>query len=450
MSHATHCETELGDCDTIVAVATAPGRGGVGIVRLSGPAAIVIAEQLGRRSFEPRCATFTRYRDADGDLIDEGITLTFEHGASFTGETVAELQAHGGPVVMLRLVRAAIALGARPARPGEFSERAFLNGRLDLTQLEAVADLIAASTEAAARGAVRSLSGAFSNEVNRLADSLREIRGRVEADIDFPDEGIDAESVAISLATLVAHRNALTNTLSGARRGARLAEGAVVAIVGPPNAGKSSLLNVLAEQEVAIVSDVPGTTRDVLNVDFSLHGLPVRLLDTAGIRVTSDAVEQEGVRRAMRHLAEADLVVLMRDISQTVDTEVEEQIRAAAKQVLTVGNKSDLGVLPGNTSDVLISIVTGEGLGELKDRMAEVLGHIPDSSAYTARARHVDLLERCATHMDSAIELLSAGVGAEFVAEELRLAGIALGEIVGQVTSDELLGDIFSRFCIGK
>ena len=450
MSPARSSETRSGDGDTIVAIATPPGRGGVGIVRISGPAAIAIAEQLGRRKFLARQAAFTRFRARSGEVLDEGITLVFDAGASFTGEAVAELQGHGGPLVLQGLVRAVLAEGARLARPGEFSERAFLNGRMDLAQAEAVADLIASGSEAAVRGALRSLSGAFSRHVDVLAGSLRDMRVRVEAGIDFPEDDLEAELVELTLSGLAQVSDALARVLKSARQGVRLSQGALVALVGSPNVGKSSLLNALAGEDAAIVTAIPGTTRDVVRVDLELAGLPIRLLDTAGLRVSDDPVEQEGIRRARDLLPTADLVLWVKDASETIPDVLPAEWLKPSKRVLTVGNKADLAEGDPSQYDLLVSARTGEGLDDLIRAITGSVGFEPDSSAFTARQRHVDLLESCASHLDAATLLLAEGHGLELVAEELRLAHDELGRIVGHVSADELLGAIFSTFCIGK
>lgn len=450
MSPARHSDKTNFANETIVAVATPPGRGGVGIVRLSGPEAIVIAEKIGRRMFKPRQATFTRFRNASGELLDEGLTIVFEAGASYTGEPVAEFQGHGGPVVMQRLVKAALAEGARLARPGEFSERAFLNGRMDLTQAEAVADLIASGSEAAARGALQSLSGEFSRRVNALAAELRGLRTQIEALIDFPDEELDAALIDVSSARLRSLAGQVDDLLTGARRGVRLSRGAVIAIIGEPNVGKSSLLNALSGEDAAIVTDIPGTTRDVLRVDLEILGLPIRLLDTAGLRITDDPVEQEGIRRALAVLPTADLVLVIRDVSAIRPAPLPEEWLIGAKQVLTIGNKADLSVNSAEHCDLLVSAKTGEGLPQLTHAIVESLGYSAEGSAFTARQRHVGLLEAVQRCIQSARVLISEDAGMELVAEELRMAHDRLGEIVGRVSADELLGDIFSTFCIGK
>ncbi len=450
MSLARSSDRLPSPAETIVAIATPPGRGGVGIVRVSGPDAIRIAEKLGRRAFQPRLATLTRFRSESGELLDEGLTITFEAGASFTGEPVAELQGHGGPIVLERLVRAVIREGARFARPGEFSERAFLNGRMDLVQAEAVADLIASGTEAAARGALRSLSGEFSQAVDSIAAELRSIRVQLEALIDFPDEEIDQALIDLSQARLLELNTQLDALINKARQGVRLTQGAVIAIVGQPNVGKSSLLNALAKEDAAIVTDIPGTTRDLVRVDLELEGLPIRLLDTAGLRLTTDTVEQEGIRRALAVLPSADLVLVVRDARNSGEDGLPSHWLSDVKQVLTVGNKADLGASSSHNCDVLVSARTGEGLNALTRAITAALGFQSEGSTFTARQRHVDLLERAVGHTAAASALLTTNLGIELMAEELRLAHERLGEIVGRVSADQLLGDIFSTFCIGK
>lgn len=436
--------------DTIVAVATPPGRGGVGIVRVSGPKALEIAESLGRKPFKPRLATLTRFFDQSGELLDEGITICFEAGASYTGEPVVELQGHGGPIVMQRLLRATLAAGARLARPGEFTERAFLSGRMDLAQAEAVADLIASGSETAARAAVRSLTGEFSIRTDAVADALRMIRIRVEALIDFPDEELDLAANEDSKEELHQLAEDLDGLLDVSRQGARLSRGAVIAIVGEPNAGKSSLLNVLAGEEAAIVTAIPGTTRDVLRVDLDIEGLPIRLLDTAGLRQTTDPVEQEGIKRASVSLASADLVIHVRDVCQPGSETFAKQWLGTAKQVLIVGNKMDLDGPYVQGCDVLVSAVTRQGVEALRHRIVSAIGFDPAATTFTARERHVRLLEETRLHVQTAIALIDAKAHPEITAEELRLAHDCIGQISGKVTADELLGDIFSTFCIGK
>ena len=448
MSRKTSSDSSGGNEDTIAAVATPPGRGGIGVIRISGPRAIGIAETLCRRQFQARHATLSWFLAADGERLDQGLVLVFNGDGSFTGEPVAELHGHGGPMVLRRIMHAVLALGARIARPGEFSERAFLNGRMDLAQAEAVADLIASGSEAAARGAVQSLSGTFSRAVEALAEQLRALRVLVEAQIDFPDEELDLEDVLFSRSEFESLTRGVENLLGKARRGARLGQGATVAIVGPPNAGKSSLLNALSEDEVAIVTPIPGTTRDLLKVDLVIQGLPIRLIDTAGLRETEDPIEQEGIRRARQALQNADLVVEVEDLTCPPDQRLPGTWLEGVASTLRVGNKLDMA--PGREALVNVSALTGAGIKQLEAAILERLEYQPDSSGFTARDRHVALLQAVSDHLNLAGTLTGQKVGSEFVAEELRLAHDALGEIVGRVSADMLLGDIFSTFCIGK
>jgi tRNA modification GTPase len=449
----------LDSSDTIGALATPPGRGGIGIVRLSGPATRAIAKGLLGRCPPARMARLQPFRAADGETLDVGLALFFPAPHSFTGEDVLELHGHGGPVVLDRLLARTLELGARLARPGEFSQRAFLNGKLDLAQAEAIADLIASGSEAAARSALRSLQGAFSARIAALVERLTALRTYVEAAIDFPDEEIDFLAdgqVAHGLDALAGELAAVT---AAAARGRLLHDGLTVVIAGPPNAGKSSLLNRFAGQESAIVTDLPGTTRDLLREYVQLDGLPLHLIDTAGLRASDDRVEQEGVRRAREALAGADRALLVLDDSVR-DPPAETALRATLPEglpVTVVRNKIDLsgraagpGVGPDGP-EIALSLVTGDGFDALREHLMEVSGYSgSEEGDFMARRRHLDALARAGQALAAAGEQLAGHAGGELVAEELRLAQQALGEITGAVTSDDLLGRIFAEFCIGK
>ena len=398
------------------------------------------------RSLTPRRATLADFRAPSGELIDQGIALAFAEGASFTGEPVVELQGHGSPVALALLLNAAVTHGARIAQPGEFTERSFVSGVMDLAQAEAVADLIASSSEAAVRGAAQSLKGVFSERIQALSEQMLQLRVYLEADIDFPDEEVDVLAGDEVLNRLVELTSALEQLIGESEQGVRLATGATIAIVGRPNAGKSSLLNRWSGAETAIVTEIPGTTRDLLNVDVVLRGLAVRLVDTAGLRETDDPVEREGVRRALNQLADADLVIHLRDLAAP-DAQVPADWLAAASEVIEVWNKADL---VADAPDGAISARSGVGVDALTERVVRQLGHVPDGSAFTARQRHVDALRSALAAVSAATPLAQAREHAELIAEEVRQAHRALGEIVGEVTSDALLGEIFSSFCIGK
>ncbi|SEM25185.1 tRNA modification GTPase trmE [Pseudoxanthomonas sp. GM95] len=441
--------------DTIAAVATAAGAGGVGIVRLSGPQALAIAAAMGAGMLPPRQARYARFVDGEGKVIDDGIALAFVAPASFTGEDVVELQAHGSPVVLRTLVARACALGARAARPGEFSERAFLNGKLDLAQAEAIADLIAAGDARAARAARRSLDGVFSRRVEAAAEQLVRLRVHVEAAIDFADEPLDTLGGAAVRAGLVELRAGLTTLLADAERGRRLRDGLHVVIVGPPNAGKSSLLNALAGRERAIVTDVAGTTRDTLHETIRVDGLELTLVDTAGLREGGDAIEREGMRRAGDELQRADVALVMVDARdpQAGQASVAGVLDSGTRQ-LWLHNKTDLlpadHAVPGEALG--ISTRTGAGIAALLARLqALVTGEAVESAEgeFSARARHVLALEQALAHLDLAKREIDHDT-LELAAEELRLAHDALGEITGKISPDALLGRIFSTFCIGK
>jgi len=446
--------------DTIAAIATAAGAGGVGIVRLSGPRSLAIAESLCGRRLRPRHAHHVRFDDGNGETIDDGIALSFAAPRSFTGEDVVELQAHGSPVVLQQLVARACALGARPARPGEFSERAFLNDRLDLAQAEAIADLIAASDARAARAARRSLDGVFSQRVEALAAGLSGLRVHVEAAIDFADESLDTLGGAAVRQRLARARTDLAQLLAEAERGRKLRDGLHAVIVGPPNAGKSSLLNALAGSDRAIVTDMPGTTRDVLRESMRLDGLELTLVDTAGLREGGDAIEREGMRRARAELQTADLALVVVDARDPAPglAAVEADIGTVPLRLL-IHNKSDLLASPdddmgdGGIGNALrVSAVSGQGLEILHQRLrALAMGSTEEASAgeFSARGRHVEALQRAQVHIEAANSELRHEM-LELAAEELRLAHEALGEITGKISADDMLGRIFSSFCIGK
>jgi tRNA modification GTPase len=438
--------------DTIVAAATPPGTGGVGVVRISGPD----VERIGRAMLgslpEPRTATYRAFRGKNGTEIDTGIALYFPGPASFTGESVLELQGHGGPVVMALLVDVAIELGARQAESGEFTKRAFLNGKLDLAQAEAIADLIESGTEQAARAALRSLSGEFSEAVNALAEKLIRLRMHVEAAIDFPEEEIDFLSDAALLARLEDCGTEFESLRKRARIGRVLRDGYHVVIVGKPNAGKSSLLNRLSGEESAIVTEIAGTTRDILREQINIEGLAVELIDTAGIRENPDRIEEEGIRRAREALKKADAVLWIQDATDEQPAVLDESVPDDAP-VIVVHNKIDLlGEPPGADHDVVrLSARTGEGIDVLRTKLRQLAGYRDlGEGAFTARRRHLDALRRAARHFEAGRTALDETRAGELLAEELRLAQEALGQITGAVSSDDLLGRIFADFCIGK
>jgi tRNA modification GTPase len=439
--------------DTIVAVATPPGRGGIGIVRVSGPGAAAVGRGLLGELPPPRVATARRFRDAGGAPLDAGLALWCPAPRSFTGEDVLELHGHGGAVVLDLLVERCLALGARPARPGEFSERAFLNDKLDLAQAEAVADLIDAGSAAAARAALRSLEGEFSSRVQALEAGLVELRVYVEASIDFGDEDLELLEQGGVARRLAALGDELEALAASAEQGRLLQEGCTVVIAGRPNAGKSSLLNALAGHEAAIVTEVPGTTRDVLRERVDLDGLPLLLLDTAGLRERPERVEAEGIRRARAELARADHVLYVVDAADPEALAAQPAERATLAPdvpVTVVFNKADLAA-PPPAGGIAISALTGSGLAELRAALRAALGYRPaEAGVVSARRRHLDALGRARICLAAAARRLGEGAGTELVAEELRLAHDALGEITGRFTSEDLLGRIFASFCIGK
>ncbi|MCE8023996.1 MULTISPECIES: tRNA uridine-5-carboxymethylaminomethyl(34) synthesis GTPase MnmE [Halomonadaceae] len=448
--------------DTIAALATPPGRGGVGIIRVSGPLCATIAEAVVGHRPEPRRAHYGPFHGAAG-IIDEGIALYFAGPHSFTGEDVLELQGHGGPVIMDLLLERCVQLGARLARPGEFSERAFLNDKLDLAQAEAIADLIEASSRSAAENALRSLQGEFSRRVASLVDKLIELRMYVEAAIDFPEEEIDFLADGRVAEMLAGVQAELAEVRTAAGQGALMREGMNVVIAGRPNAGKSSLLNALTEQETAIVTDIAGTTRDVLREHIHLDGMPLHVIDTAGLRDTPDAVEQIGVARAWAEIEKADRVLLLVDATTTAATDPmaiwpEFVARLPDPTRLTlVRNKIDTsqeqaGFDGADTTPVIrLSARTGAGLENLKAHLKAVMGFTATTEGrFSARRRHLDALDRAQRALTNGEEQLSGYGAGELLAEDLRDAQQALGEITGEFSADDLLGEIFGSFCIGK
>ena len=449
------------DLDTICAQTTPPGRGGVGIIRLSGPNALTYGQQLSRNQGLLRVAHYGPFLDSQGEQVDAGISLYFKAPDSFTGEDVFEFQGHGGQVVMDVLQRELTLLGARVARPGEFSERAFLNDKMDLAQAESIADLIDASSEQAARNALRSLQGVFSTHVNTLVESLIYLRLYVEAAIDFPEEEIDFLADGKVAALLDTARSDLDHLLKQAQQGSLLQEGMQVVIAGAPNAGKSSLLNALAGQDRAIVTDIAGTTRDLLKESINIDGLPLHIIDTAGLRESPDKVEQIGIERAVEAIGQADQVILLQEASDTTTPQKHWQQLMGAQPIpsaLTlVRNKIDLcDQLPNLTQVdgvdcIYVSAKHGQGLDLLRRQLKQVVGYQATlEGGFSARRRHLDALQRCASLLREGAEQLSYRQAGELLAEDLRLAQECLSEITGSFTSDDLLGRIFGSFCIGK
>jgi len=445
--------------DTIAAIATPAGHGGVGIVRLSGADTPAIAQQLLGRLPRPRRAEIQRFTEADGTLIDEGLVLYFQAPASFTGEHVLELHGHGGPVVMDSLLRRVLSLGARPARPGEFSERAFLNNKLDLAQAEAIADLIESATTAAARAAAQSLQGEFSSRVHALVDQVTRLRMYVEAAIDFPEEEIDFLSDDTITQLLAALRADFDDMRARAQQGQLLRDGMTLVIAGRPNAGKSSLLNALSGRDAAIVTEIPGTTRDVLREHIQIDGLPLHIIDTAGLHASDDPVEQAGMQRARLALEQADRVLLVIDDQSgftRADAAILDELPAGVAHTL-IFNKIDLSERAAGLSEengqpsVAVSVHSAAGLDALRQHLKQSIGYSVNADGnFTARRRHVDALRRAYEHIEAGRRQLEQQRAGELLAEELRQAQQVLGEITGAVSSDELLGRIFSSFCIGK
>ncbi|MDD1633113.1 MAG: tRNA uridine-5-carboxymethylaminomethyl(34) synthesis GTPase MnmE [Methylococcaceae bacterium] len=442
--------------DTIAAIATPPGNGGVGIIRISGTLVTEIAKQLLNKSLIPRHALFSYFIDDDGSVIDSGISLYFPAPASYTGEDILELQGHGGSVVLDMLLRRVISLGARLANPGEFTERAFLNNKLDLAQAEAVADLIESSTEQSVRSAQKSMQGVFSAQINELVNELTELRIYVEAAIDFVDEEIDFLTDGVVENRIIRLLQGIRQIQKTAQQGRLLRDGMTVVLAGKPNAGKSSLLNALAGHEAAIVTDIAGTTRDVLRERIQLDGMPLHIIDTAGLRESDNSIEKEGIRRAHEEIQKADKILLLIDAREP---ETEDLLKTLPTNIdiTKVYNKIDLlGIAPEikQTEDgysCYLSIKTGEGMDLLKQHLKQSVGfNEATDNVFIARRRHIEALRKGHEYVASALNQLQVSQAGELVAEDLRQAQMCLAEITGQFTSDDLLGKIFSSFCIGK
>lgn len=441
--------------DTIAAIATPPGAGGIGVIRVSGPKVPDIATRMLGRTPQPRRAHYAVFRDGAGEIIDTGLLLHFPAPASFTGEHVLELQVHGSRPVLHMLLQHLYAQDVRPARPGEFSERAFLNGKLDLAQAEAIADLISAGSQAAARAAQRSLQGVFSQAVQALVDDVIALRVKVEAAIDFADEDIEALAPAVLQDGVEALMTRLDALLASARRGQRLTDGLHVVILGRPNAGKSSLLNALAADERAIVTAQPGTTRDLLRETIVIDGVELTLVDTAGLRESQDPIEREGIRRARAEAGHADLIVQVLSGDEDAQAGMADDVASGGAPVLIVHNKIDLSGTPSRRTIVdgvehlFLSARNGEGMELLRESLRRHAG-ADGEGAFSARARHVDALRRAAGHLGDARNALANAAAWEIAAEELRQTQAALDEITGAFGVEDLLGRIFANFCIGK
>lgn len=446
--------------ETIVAIATPPGRGALGIIRVSGPRVKGIATILTGTTLSPRIATLCRFRDEQARVIDEGLALYFPMPHSYTGEDVLEIHAHGNRVVLDLIVKRVTGLGARPARPGEFTERAFHNNKLDLVQAEAVAALIDAASVQAARSAARSLEGAFSKCVNILLRDLIGLRVFVESALDFSEEEIDTLAAKDIQEKLSACRTDLEAIRSRAKQGAILKEGATAVIIGGPNVGKSTLLNQLAGREAAIVTEIPGTTRDLIPQDIVLDGIPIRVIDTAGIRNTQNVIEREGIRRALDAMEQTDIVILVREYNRSVDEDEKKLIDdiKKGKYLIILNNKIDLcSAKPGleyaddTCVKLAISAKTGQGIDLFVSRLKQMLGvREMQEDIFMARRRHLEALDRADQALDDATGRAKRNDGLELLAEDLRLAQQALGEITGEFAPDDLLGEIFATFCIGK
>ncbi|MFZ2311453.1 MAG: tRNA uridine-5-carboxymethylaminomethyl(34) synthesis GTPase MnmE [Methylobacter sp.] len=447
---------DIENLDTIAAIATPPGNGGVGIIRISGALVSEIAKHLLNKPLLPRQALYSSFTDDDNSVIDSGITLYFPAPASYTGEDVLELQGHGGSVVLDMLLRRVLSLGARLANPGEFTERAFLNNKLDLAQAEAVADLIESSTEQSVRSAQKSMQGVFSQQINELVAELTELRIYVEAAIDFVDEEIDFLTDGVVENRILRLLNRIEEIQKTAQQGRLLRDGMTVVLAGKPNAGKSSLLNALAGHEAAIVTDIAGTTRDVLKERIQLDGMPLHIIDTAGLRESDNAIEQEGIRRAHEEIQKADKILLLIDAREP---EVESILKTLPPDinVTKIYNKIDLlDIEPEikqteHSTKIYLSIKTGNGMELLKQHLKQSVGfNEATDNVFIARRRHIEALRKGHEFVESALNQLQGSQAGELVAEDLRQAQNSLAEITGKFTSDDLLGKIFSSFCIGK
>lgn len=443
--------------DTIAAIATAPGKGGIGVIRISGTKALEIGSKITQLQLKPRYAHYSNFLDSQSQILDQGIAIYFKAPHSFTGEDVVELQGHGGTIILNMLLQQILTFGARLAKPGEFSERAFLNDKLDLAQAEAIADMIDASSEAAVKSALRSLQGDFSLKIRALVESLIHLRVHVEAAIDFPEEEIDflADEVIQSQLTNVMQTVALIK--QSCKQGSILREGITIVIAGKPNAGKSSLLNALAGKESAIVTDIEGTTRDILREHIQINGVPLHIIDTAGLRNSNDIVENEGIKRAIHAIKDADHILLVKDINDRSDDSIQSFLKEFIDDNLeipmtVVHNKADLlpSIPENNHNHLYISAKDGLGIQSLKSHILESVGYQQTTEgAFAARQRHLEAIDTAERHLFLAQSQLDFGNG-ELLAEELLIAQNALNTITGDFSSDDLLGEIFSSFCIGK
>lgn len=441
--------------DSIVAIATAPGRGGIGVVRISGINIGNVAAGVIGVLPDPRKATLTQFYDEAGEVIDQGIAIYFPAPHSYTGEDVLELQGHGGPAILQLLLQRCLNMGTRLALPGEFTQRAYLNNKLDLAQAESVADLIDSSTAQAAKSAMRSLLGDFSRIIHELLAQLIELRMLVEAMLDFPEEELEQLDMSRRESMLNIIQSKLVNTLVLAQQGSLLREGAHVALIGQPNVGKSSLLNCLSGEDIALVSDIPGTTRDVIRQSIQMNGIPLHIIDTAGLRDSVDIVERMGIERTRSTIAKVDVILFMLDAElgfTDEDKKILLELPEATPHLFIINkidiNNTDIKFVALNQKEcVFLSAKTGEGILQLKEKLLSLIGWHQEAGVFMARERHVRALKQALAHTNNAAKEL---VRAEFFAEELRLAQQSLNSITGEFTSDDLLGEIFSRFCIGK